>query len=151
MKTALIILFLLQVIDFHLCEEDDGVDTDLIALTEEALDTELTAEERLEMEAAFEEADRMEAEGRREFQRPYNWCGEKRWRECRRKLWMLFIAAEKVASGNVNRIFNILDRFSGRCKPCICRALYTVGPRVFGAKITWELMRKFRCYLPRNI
>jgi len=134
MKTALIIFFLLQVIDFHLCEEDEGLDTDL------------TAEERLEMEAAFEEADRMEAEGRMDILKPDSFCGPKRWRECRRKLWRLFREARDEAGENVDHIFRIIDAYMGRCKPCICRALYTVGPRVFGKKITMELLMKFDCY-----
>jgi len=135
MKTALIIFFLLQVIDFHLCEEDEGLDTDL------------TAEERLEMEAAMEEADRMEAEDRADdILRPDNFCGNGRFRECRRKLFREFRWAKEEAGENVNHLFRILNRPIGRCKPCICRALYTFGERVFGKKITVELMLKFPCY-----
>jgi len=146
MKKALIIFFLLQVIDFHLCEEDGGLDTDLTALTYEALDTELTAEERLEMEAAFEEADRMEAEDRIEIAKPDVWCGNKRWRECRKKLWKLFREAKKLYPGNVKGIFRYIDGYKGRCVPCICRGLSILGPRIFGSKMTLELLGMFNCY-----
>jgi len=134
MKTALIIFFLLQVIDFHLCEEDEGLDTDL------------TAEERLEMEAVLEEADRMEAEDRIDIPKPDTYCGDKRYKMCKKKLYKLFRYAKKEADGNVNIAFRILRDFSGKCKPCICRALFQFGPRVFGKKMTLELLMKLPCY-----
>jgi len=136
MKTALIILFLLQVIDFHLCNHEE-------------LDTDLTAEERLEMEAAFEEDDRMLAEDRGHNRPPVKLCGVKRWRECRVKIWKMMISARKRCEGASNPagcIYSKLDVRFGFCKPCLCRALYYLGNRVFGEKIRADLMDKFDCW-----
>merc|ERR1711955_200221 len=64
MKKVFIVFLLLQVINIHLCEED------------EEIDAELTAEEAEEFDAALDRAD--------DIQRPDNWCSNKRFKMCRR-------------------------------------------------------------------
>merc|ERR1712126_299944 len=126
MKKVFIIFLLLQVINVHLCEED------------EEFDAELTAEEAEELDAALDRSD--------DIIRPDNWCSNKRFKMCRRKLWKLFRYARDECGDNVKCIYRKISMPLGKCKPCLCRALYVVGPRVFGNKMTLELMLMAGCY-----
>jgi len=129
MKKTLIIFLLLQVINFHLCEED------------EEFDAELTAEEAEELDAALDRS-------LDDVIRPSadNWCSDKRFKMCRRKLWRMFRYTRDECGDNVKCIFRKIDMPIGKCKPCLCRALYVVGPRVFGDKMALELLLMAGCY-----
>merc|ERR1719347_919019 len=102
------------------------------------------------MEAAFEEADRMLAEDRSHNGPPVKLCADNRWVQCRVKLWKMMIGARKMCEGAprpVGCIHRKLDVAFGVCKSCLCRALYKLGPRVYGDDTTMELMKKFDCYV----
>merc|ERR1719309_1205053 len=91
-----------------------------------------------EFDAAMDRAD--------DIARPDNWCSNKRFKMCRRKLWKMFRNARDECGDNVKCIYRKITMPIGKCKPCLCRALYVVGPRVFGNKMTLELMLMVGCY-----
>merc|ERR1712133_341906 len=128
MKKAFIIFLLLQVINIHLCEEDDEFDVDLTDLEE----------------AEWRAAD---VEERSDIPEPEVYCGNKRFKMCKKKLWKLMRRVEDKCGENVKCIARHLMKGAvGKCKPCLCRAVYTFGKRVFGKKITIELLVELNCY-----
>merc|ERR1711962_94874 len=92
MKKTFIIFLLLQVINVYLCEED------------EEFDAELTAEEAEELDAALDRS-------LDDVIRPSadNWCSDKRFKMCRRKLWRMFRYARDECGDNVKCIFRKID------------------------------------------
>merc|ERR1711962_865217 len=129
MKKTLIILLLLQVININLCEEDEEFDAELTAYGAEELDAAL--------DRSLDDVIRPSAD---------NWCSNKRFKMCRRKLWKLFRYARDECGDNVKCIDRKINMPIGKCKPCLCRALYVVGPRVFGDKMALELLLMAGCY-----
>merc|ERR1712126_109500 len=106
MKKAFIIFLLLQVINIHLCEEDDEFDVDLTDLEE--------AEWRAP-----------DVEERSDIPRPEVYCGDKRFKMCKKKLWKLMRRVKAKCGENVKCIARHLMKGAvGKCKPCLCRAVY---------------------------
>jgi len=133
MKKAFIIFLLLQVINIHLCEEDDEFDVDLTDLEE----------------AEWREADAEDRKGG-DIIRPDMYCGDKRFKMCKKKLWKLIRMVSDKCGENVKCIARHLMKGAvGKCKPCLCRAVYAFGKRVFGKKITIELLLELDCYQSR--
>merc|ERR1719147_546240 len=78
--------------------------------------------------------------------RPVGCIHRDRWMMCRIKLWKMMIDARKMCEGAprpVGCIHRELDVAFGVCKSCLYRALYKLGPRVYGDDTTMELMKKF--------
>merc|ERR1711962_458809 len=116
MKKAFIIFLLLQVINIHLCEEDNELDADLT-----------------------------DVEDREDIPLPM-WCANKRFKMCKKKLWKMMRKAKVKCGENVKCIAREMGGRIGKCKPCVCRAVYTFGPKVFSNKITIELLLELDCY-----
>merc|ERR1712133_67444 len=125
MKKAFIIFLLLQVINIHLCEEDNELDADLTDLEEADVDADV--------------------EDREDIPLPM-WCANKRFNMCKKKLWKMMRKARDMCGENVKCIARKMGGRIGKCKPCLCRAVYTFGPRVFSNKITIELLLELDCY-----
>merc|ERR1711996_23169 len=74
------------------------------------------------------------------------WCANKRFNMCKKKLWKMMLKARDKCGENVKCIARKFSGRIGKCKPCVCRAVYTFGPRVFSNKITIELLLELDCY-----
>merc|ERR1712126_319449 len=86
MKKAFIIFLLLQVINIHLCEEDNELDADLTDL------------------------DEADVEDREDIPLPM-WCASKRFNMCKKKLWKMMLKARDMCGENVKCIAR---KLSGR-------------------------------------
>merc|ERR1711890_119201 len=141
MKTGMIIFFLLQALNFHLCSDEE-------------LDTALTAEDRkdpvfLAMLAALEEdEDTMEAADRGLYDFTQFKCGMARWGKCNKKYLQMMFSCYKYKMCEENaRCYKtcLAKKPIGYCKPCLCKAVARLGPKMIGSKTTKELLQILGC------